>query len=243
MAEATDLPVIVQPNAGLPTLVGGETRYPGTAEEMGRYAARFVGLGASLVGSCCGSSPAFTGAIVDEVRGRAPLTGRTRPSGVALASPRATLRIGAGRPLTVIGERINPTGKQALADSLRAGSVEVVRALAISQEHAGAAALDVNVGAAGVDAAMVLPKAVLALSALSELPLSIDTTDPAALEAALKVYPGRALVNSASGGGGLARTGARARVAVRCRGRRAGTGRRRDPVDGRRPRGGRRAHP
>jgi 5-methyltetrahydrofolate--homocysteine methyltransferase len=200
MSAATALPLVVQPNAGLPTLVHGETVFPGTPDEMGAFAARFAALGAALVGSCCGSSPAFTGAILDEAKGVALPKGRSKPTGVAVASARRTVRIGAGRPLVLIGERINPTGKKALAESLRAGSLEVVRSLAVEQEHAGAQLLDVNVGAAGVDAAAVLPRAVLALAGLSESPLVIDTTDPVALEAALRVYPGRALVNSVNGG-------------------------------------------
>ena len=198
MAAATDLPLVVQPNAGIPGIVDGVTIFPGTAEEMGLFAGRFVDAGASLVGSCCGSSPVFTGAILDEAKWR-PVKKRPRPTGVALASARATVRIGAGRPLAVAGERINPTGRKALAASLREGSMEVVRQLASAQEAAGADVLDVNVGAAGVQAAEVLPRAVLALAGLTGLPLVIDTTDRAALELALKAYPGRALINSVSG--------------------------------------------
>jgi len=199
MAAATALPLVVQPNAGLPTLVDGRTVFPGTADEMGAYAAKFAALGAGMVGSCCGSSPSFTGAIMDEAK-QVPLPERTRPDGVAVASVRRTHRIGAGRPLTLIGESINPTGRKALAASLRAGSLEIVRELAVAQEHAGAHLLDVNVGAAGVDAAAMLPRAMTALAGLTELPLVIDTTDPVALEAALKAYPGRALINSVNGG-------------------------------------------
>jgi 5-methyltetrahydrofolate--homocysteine methyltransferase len=199
MAAATALPLIVQPNAGLPSLVDGCTVYPGTPDEMGRHAARFAALGAAMVGSCCGSSPAFTGAILDEAKG-VRLPSRTRPEGVAVASVRHTVRIGASRQLALIGESINPTGRKALAASLRAGSLEIVRELAVGQERAGADLLDVNVGAAGVDAAVMLPGAVTALAGLTELPLVIDTTDPVALEAALKAYPGRALVNSVNGG-------------------------------------------
>ncbi|HEY5506054.1 MAG TPA: homocysteine S-methyltransferase family protein, partial [Coriobacteriia bacterium] len=199
MAAATTLPLVVQPNAGLPRLIDGRTVFPGTAEQMGAHAAKFAALGAGLVGSCCGSSPSFTGAIMDEAK-YVVLPPRTRPTGVALASVRRTVRLGAGRPLARIGEGINPTGRKALAESLRAGSLEIVRQLAVEQEHAGADLLDVNVGAAGVDARVLLPHAVTALAGLTEVPLVIDTTDPIALEAALKAYPGRALVNSVNGG-------------------------------------------
>jgi 5-methyltetrahydrofolate--homocysteine methyltransferase len=200
MAAVTTLPLVVQPNAGLPTLVDDRTHFPGTPEEMGAYAARFAVLGAGLVGSCCGSSPSFTGAILDEAKGVELPTTRVRPAGVALSSSRSTVRIGDGWPLAIVGERINPTGKKALAESLRAGSMELVRSLAARQEEDGARLLDVNVGAAGVDAPVVLPQAVLALAGMTGLPLVIDTTDPVALEAALRAYPGRALINSVNGG-------------------------------------------
>jgi 5-methyltetrahydrofolate--homocysteine methyltransferase len=107
--------------------------------------------------------------------------------------------MGARRSLKIIGERINPTGKPDLADSLREGTTTVVRSLAAEQEHAGAHALDVNVGAPGVDASAMLKESVLALAGMSDLPLVLDTTDPVALEAALEVYPGRALINSVNG--------------------------------------------
>jgi 5-methyltetrahydrofolate--homocysteine methyltransferase len=198
MASATALPIVVQPNAGLPKLVDGRTVFPGTPDQLGEYAARFVDAGAALVGSCCGSTPAFTGAIADFAK-RKPLVKRTRPDGLAVAGPRAVVRVGHGRSLAVIGERINPTGKKALAESLREGSLSVVREYANEQAYAGADMLDVNVGAAGVDAVKMLPEAVKALSTLTDLPLVFDNTDPAALEPALKVYPGRGLVNSCNG--------------------------------------------
>ena len=200
LAAACDLPVFAQPNAGIPTLVDGHTHFPGTPDEMGAFAAAAVEAGATMVGSCCGSSPSFTGAIMDFTRNKVIGKRPGKPAGVAVASPRAGVHIGGGLPLAIIGERINPTGKKALADSLRTGSVSIVRALAEEQQRAGADLLDINVGAAGVDAVTVLPKAVLALVGMTDLPLVLDSTDPAAIEAALRVYPGRALVNSVNGG-------------------------------------------
>ncbi len=201
MAAATALPVIVQPNAGMPRLVDGATVFPGTADEMGMYAARFVEAGATLVGSCCGSTPSFTGAIVDFAKEVPVREGREALPGTVLAGPRGVLTIGAGGPVALIGERINPTGKPELAASLTAGSMSVVRAYAAEQQAAGADALDVNVGAAGVDARDALRAAVLALVGTTDLPLVLDTTDADALEAALRVYPGRALINSVNGTG------------------------------------------
>lgn len=201
MVKATRLPVVVQPNAGLPTLdENGATVFPGTPEEMGAFAAAAREAGVAAIGSCCGSSPAYTGAIVDAVADLdvAEVAGRGF-SATVVAGPRGIVEIGASSPLRVIGERINPTGKPELKESLLAGSMSVVRSFAAEQEAAGADLLDVNVGAAGVDAVQVLPQAVLALTGTTDLPLVIDTTDSAALEAALRIYPGKALVNSVNG--------------------------------------------
>lgn len=201
MVAATRLPVIAQPNAGLPTLDdSGGTVFPGTPEEMGAFAERARDAGVAAIGSCCGSSPAYTGAIVDAVADKdvVLVAGRGWDTTV-VAGPRGVVTIGAGEPLRVIGERINPTGKPELKESLLAGSMSVVRAFAAEQEAAGADLLDVNVGAAGVDAVEALPAAVLALTGTAEAPLVLDTTDAVALERALQIYPGKALVNSVNG--------------------------------------------
>ncbi len=201
MVRATKLPVIVQPNAGLPFLDDeGHTVFPGTPHEMGRFAADARAVGAAAVGSCCGSTPAFTGAIVDAVADRDVVEIAERGySDAPIAGPRKVVTFGPGSPVRIVGERINPTGKPKLKETLLAGSMSVVRAYAAEQEAAGADVLDVNVGAAGVDAATTLPAAVIALSGSTDLPLVLDTTDPMALEAALRVYPGRALINSVNG--------------------------------------------
>jgi 5-methyltetrahydrofolate--homocysteine methyltransferase len=201
MIDATTLPVIVQPNAGLPTLDDdGHTVFPGTPDEMAEFARAAREAGAAAVGSCCGSTPAFTGAIVDAVADKDCVEVSDRGyAGTVLAGPRKLLTLGPGSPVRVVGERINPTGKKALAEELRAGAMSIVRSLAAEQQAAGADLLDVNVGAAGVEARDALPTAVLALVGTTDLPLVMDTTDYAALEAALRVYPGRALVNSVNG--------------------------------------------
>jgi 5-methyltetrahydrofolate--homocysteine methyltransferase len=201
MASATKLPVFAQPNAGIPTLAAdGSTVFPGTPAEMGAFAAAAREAGAAMVGSCCGSTPVFTGAIVDAVadKGVVDVPGRGFDA-LVVAGPRRVVTMGAGSPIRVIGERINPTGKKPLAEELLAGSMSIVRSFAAEQQAAGADLLDVNVGAAGVDASVALPAAVLAVVGTSELPICLDTTDPAALEAALRLYPGRALINSVNG--------------------------------------------
>lgn len=202
MAKVTELPLIIQPNAGLPTLMpNGQTVYPGTADEMAQWAVRFREAGASLIGSCCGSTPSFTGAIYGAV-GATDAPRHTKApefKGTVLASARTTLPVGGANPCRILGERINPTGKPRLSDELREGKLSEVRSLALEQQEAGADLLDVNVGAVGVDAAAVLPRAMVALQAATPLPLVIDTTDFEAMEAALKAYPGRALLNSTNG--------------------------------------------
>ncbi len=127
MAGATTLPLIVQPNAGMPRLEDGVTVFPGTPDEMGAAAARFVELGASIVGSCCGSTPAFTGAIVDFTSGRAIGERPEPPRGVVLAGPRKTVRLGQGAPIAVVGRTHQPD-RQACSRRLAQAGLHVARA-------------------------------------------------------------------------------------------------------------------
>jgi len=200
MVKATTLPVFAQPNAGLPTVNAlGETVFPGTAQEMGAFALAGFEAGLAMIGSCCGSTPEFTGAIADEIADREPLVIADRGFvGAAVASPRRHVVIGEG-PVKLIGERINPTGKNELTDELLAGTFETALSYAREQERDGADLLDINVGAAGVDETAVLTDVVRAVSDITTLPLVIDSSDIEALEPALRIYPGRALINSAGG--------------------------------------------
>jgi 5-methyltetrahydrofolate--homocysteine methyltransferase len=202
MARATTLPLIIQPNAGMPQVdVTGATYYTGTADDFADAAMAFRRVGAQLIGSCCGSTPAFTSAIYATVGGN-PVVKRTAPpfaGNVLVASSTTTVSLGNGCPTRIIGERINPTGKPDLTAELERGSMSLVLSYGESQEKAGAALIDVNVGAPMVDANVALPAAVRALRASISSPLVLDTTDYDALEAALKAYPGRALINSVNG--------------------------------------------
>ncbi|MGN0034253.1 MAG: homocysteine S-methyltransferase family protein [Coriobacteriales bacterium] len=202
MARATSLPLIVQPNAGLPEVSpSGEVTYPLKPDEMGDWARAFREDGAQIIGGCCGSTPAHIGMIAAEIAAL-PVVSRPDPHdipGTVVASARRRVRIGGGSPCRLLGERINPTGKPRLAAQLREGSLGMVREFAAAQEHDGAELLDVNVGAPDVDEKALLEQAVTAVCATSSLPLSIDTSDQDALERALRVYPGRALVNSCTG--------------------------------------------
>ena len=200
MVSATRLPVFAQPNAGLPTADStGDAVFPGTAQEMGQFAQAAFEAGVALIGSCCGSTPEFTGAIADEISSETvrSIEGRGFLEPV-VASARRHVVIGRDA-VTLIGERINATGKDEFTDELLAGTFETALRLAREQEADGADMLDVNVGAAGVDEVAVLTDVVRALSEVTNLPLVIDTSDVEALAEALRVYPGRALINSVNG--------------------------------------------
>ncbi|MCL2818471.1 MAG: homocysteine S-methyltransferase family protein [Actinomycetia bacterium] len=200
MVAATTLPVIVQPNAGIPSLdEEGSTVFPGTSEEMGVFTQIAYFKGVAAVGSCCGSTPDFTGAIADELNNKEifPVAGRGFAHPV-LAGPRRHVVIGQGE-VKLIGERINPTGKVELTDELLAGTYDTALRYANEQERDGADLLDINVGGPGVDQLVMLPEVTFAVAAVSNLPLVLDTSDPDALEAALRIYPGRALINSVNG--------------------------------------------
>jgi 5-methyltetrahydrofolate--homocysteine methyltransferase len=202
MREVATLPLVAQPNAGLPQDEGGRLVYPATPADMAGFVDRYVDLGCRLVGGCCGTTPAHLAAMAAVVRRRQeprPVgAGEARP--VRLASRHAVVACGAGHGPVVVGERINPTGRAAFAAALRAGRVEVVAEAARAQAAAGAAALDVNVGVPDADEPALMAAAVLAATqAAPGLPLCLDSPRPEALEAGLKVAPGRPLLNSVSG--------------------------------------------
>jgi len=202
MRASCKLPIVVQPNAGMPTLAAdGSTIFPGSPEDFSAFAQEMRAAGIAAIGSCCGSDPEFTAAIADEISG-AECAQPTEAASTSLriASPQRSLNIGlAHSPLRSIGERINPTGKPALKAELQEGTMTLVRSLADEQQAAGADILDINVGVAGIDEATTLQAAVTAVSETFSIPIAIDTTNPEALEAALKAYPGKALVNSVTG--------------------------------------------
>lgn len=199
LAANTTLPISVQPNAGMPQLIKGETVFPMSAGEMAEWAPKLVAAGASYIGGCCGTTPLHIAAIRNAVQGLEPVKPAI-PAGniVRLTSRSRTVTIGAGLPPVIIGERINPSGRKALAASIRNGDFAPVKKEALLQVEAGAHVLDVNMGVPGIEQAPVMEKAVAELSVLVNTPFAIDTTDAAALEAGLKAFPGRALVNSVS---------------------------------------------
>lgn len=191
------IPLAAKPNAGMPHLVDGETKFDLTAEPFARAALSLVGAGANLIGGCCGTSP-------EHIRQLSEAIGHSRPRPVApekrglVASPGRFRRIAADEPFALVGERINPTGKKALQAELRSGSLELVKQFAREQTEQGAALLDVNFGLSGIDEADVMRRAVGQIVLTVDTPLCIDSTNPKAVEAGLRIYPGRALFNSVS---------------------------------------------
>lgn len=199
MAQATSIPIIAKPNAGLPALdAKGNTVYDMDAETFGNGMRDLIRAGASIIGGCCGTDPDYIRAAKDAVAG-IPLLHREKPKLRYLTSERKTVAFGLNDPFLVVGERINPTGKKKLQAALKEGSMELVASFAEEQEACGAAILDVNMGMSGIDEKAMMQKAIETVTAATNLPLSLDSSHVEVLEAALRIYPGRALVNSVSG--------------------------------------------
>ena len=197
-ALTTDVPLFVEPNAGMPRLEGGIARFPVSPEEMARFAVRFADIGASLIGSCCGSTPEHTRRLKQALKGRKPVS-RASASSFRLCSRVRSVSIGPGKPFCIIGERINPTNRKDLSAALANRDFGPVQEEAMRQVREGAGVLDVNVGLPGIDESSVLAGAVRLLSSTVQAPLCIDSTSSAAVEAALREIPGKPMVNSVNG--------------------------------------------
>jgi len=191
------VPLIAKPNAGLPKLVNGVSVFDMDAESFGSYAADFVEAGVNLLGGCCGTSPEYINEISRRTSGLAPKPPEGK-SYCAVTSSRKTVFFGAGMPVTIVGERINPTGKKKLQEELRQGLTFMVRDFAEEQVEKGAQILDVNVGMPGINEKNVMVEVVGELSTVMDAPLCLDSSSPEVLEAGLRIYPGRAIVNSLS---------------------------------------------
>ena len=204
LTENADIPVIVKPNAGLPVLnADGSTSYSMGAEEFCEHMKPILDMGVSVIGGCCGTDPEFIAGIKKLCREtvyRPSFTEKGLGSRgcFALSSERKTCVFDLDSPFIIVGERINPTGKKALQAQLKEGYFEMVRDFAESQEESGAQILDVNMGMSGIDEKETMLKAIEEVCQVTDLPLSIDSSDYEVMEAALRHYPGRALVNSVS---------------------------------------------
>ena len=200
MVSHTRIPVIAKPNAGLPFLdENGTTCYNMEAEEFAEEMEVLVTAGATILGGCCGTTPEFIRQIHERFGTDAKVAASRRPDGIRyLTSERITHSFGLDDGFFVVGERINPTGKKALQTQLREGSFEKVIQFAEEQEACGAKVLDINMGMSGIDEKASMLRALEEVSGVTNLPLSLDSSYVEVLEAALRNYPGRALVNSVS---------------------------------------------
>jgi len=197
MAEISDVPVIVKPNAGLPVLKDGKTIYDMGAKEFTGYMKEVLLAGAAIVGGCCGTTPEYIKMLSDTAAEFAPVIVHKKHLR-ALATQRSILKIDLDGRFLVIGERINPTGKKALQQSLREGDLSMVEEMAQAQVSGGADILDINMGMNGIDEKEMMLAAIETVSGLVDVPLCIDSSHPEIIESALRRYPGRALINSIS---------------------------------------------
>ncbi|KAF1680705.1 homocysteine S-methyltransferase family protein [Veillonella sp. R32] len=196
LASVTNLPISAQPNAGMPMLVGKETVFPLSPAEMGAYVPDLLDAGATFVGACCGSTPAHIAEIAKAAHNHSPKERTEVVPFTAFTSRTSFVKVGHTEKPIIIGERINPTGRKVLAKEIKEGSFAMVKRDALAQVAAGADVLDVNMGVPDVDVVATMKRAIMELTMLVDVPLSIDTLDPDAMEAGLKAYPGRPLINS-----------------------------------------------
>ena len=197
MKPYSKVPLLAKPNAGLPRLIGDRTVFDMKADEFGSFGPLFAEAGVSLIGGCCGSDPAYIMELRSGLQDLKPGL-RMRPVFSAVTSARKTVQIGPEFPVTIIGDRINPTGKKKLQEDLREGRTTEARRLAMEEASRGADILDVNVGMPGIDERTKMTELVQLLATCVEAPLCLDSSDPDVLESALRIYPGRGLINSIS---------------------------------------------
>lgn len=195
-AEYSSVPIIVNPNAGLPQIRDGQTVYDISPEAFADIMAEIAGLGATVLGGCCGTTPEHISEMIKKVNDVPfkPVAPKTH-SLVSSYSHTAEL----GKLPVIIGERINPTGKKKVKEALRNRDYNYILTEAIKQEEAGSHILDVNAGIPDIDEPEVLSQLVRELQTVTDLPLQIDTADAAALEKAMRIYNGKPMVNSVNG--------------------------------------------
>lgn len=207
MKKVAKVPIIAKPNAGLPMIDSeGNTYYGMDAETFGKQMLLLVENGATILGGCCGTTPEHIQRLVQNTKERFNEMNELvnqrfpKPEGIRryLASERKTLCFGMNDPFLIIGERINPTGKKKFQESIRNQDLSMVDDFVEQQEQCGAQILDINMGMSGIDEKEMMLKVLEEVGSLTNLPLCIDSSHVDVQEAALRAYPGRALINSIS---------------------------------------------
>ena len=189
------VPVMLKPNAGLPHSENGHTVYDVLPDLFSDITASLVAEGVRVAGGCCGTTPDYIRALCDKIAVSVPAI---HPKHDTVISSYTNAVIFDDDPI-LIGERINPTGKKRLKEALRNNEMDYILGEGLKQQSAGAKVLDVNVGLPEIDEPAMLTKTVFELQSVSDLPLQIDTSDPVAMEKALRIYNGKALINSVNG--------------------------------------------
>jgi 5-methyltetrahydrofolate--homocysteine methyltransferase len=197
LIDTASVPIMVEPNAGLPRDVDGQTVYDVSAEDFSDIMAQIAEAGAAILGGCCGTTPDYIAKLVEKTKDLPHKTPWTRPQPMRIASTTRTVTL--GTDVRTIGEAINPTASAALKEDLRKGGLTVAKQLAMEQKRQGADILDVNVGLPELDEKETMLRVVKAISQVVDLPLQIDSTKPEVIEAVLQTYPGKVLINSVNG--------------------------------------------
>ncbi|NLN40497.1 MAG: dihydropteroate synthase [Clostridiales bacterium] len=192
------IPVIIQPNAGLPRLENGETVFTTSPEEFATYAREMIKKGVRIIGGCCGTTPEFIKTLRDQVQDiihKPPVTLPKRITAVSSSSNTVII----GQDIKVVGERINPSGKKSIEKALVEQDFDEIISQAIEQKMAGAHILDINVGLPQIDQKDTMVKLITELQAMVNTPLQIDSTNPEVIEAAVRIYNGKPIINSVNG--------------------------------------------
>lgn len=190
------VPVIFKPNAGMPSVVDGATVYDITPQEFASYLGKAVDMGVTIIGGCCGTSPEYISLLKDEVKNKTRKAETPKNQTVVASGAQAVVF---GDVPLLIGERINPTGKKLIKQALVENNIDYLLSEGLDQQKAGANILDVNCGLPEIDEEKMLKTTVFRLQSVSSLPLMIDTSDCKAMESALRIYNGKAIINSVNG--------------------------------------------
>lgn len=196
LREVCSLPIVVNPNAGLPVVVDGKTCFHVGPEEFAKIMTEIAEEGISVMGGCCGTTPAHIKALVESCKGKKPLAITDKERSVVSSYTHAVVLD--ERP-KIIGERINPTGKSRLKQALRENDLEYIYKEALAQQDMGAHILDVNVGLPEIDEVAMMKSVLTGLQGITDLPLQIDTSDMEAMEQGMRLYNGKPLINSVNG--------------------------------------------
>jgi 5-methyltetrahydrofolate--homocysteine methyltransferase len=194
--EYSSVPVLLKPNAGLPKVINGTTVYDVPPQEFADTVAELIDKGVRIAGGCCGTTPEYIKALTEKASLLKPLD-IAKKNYTCVSS--YTHAVFFGVTPVLIGERINPTGKKRFKEALRAGDMDYILKEGIAQEECGVHVLDVNVGLPEIDEVKMLTDAICELQAITDLPLQIDTSDPVAMERALRRYNGKPMINSVNG--------------------------------------------